>query len=346
MKTWQSMIRQYRVGLFVTLTAAALLNTFFSFSHAYWLLLSTFIVTQIDIGTPLRQSANFMISMILAVIIAGFMQALPLYALSAALAMVFIAGGYLHFRYFASTWNAATVFLITFYLAIFTAADSHVIVYRFLDILLGGGIGIIGLLFLYPTKLGTAFRLGLIPLLNAMTELADAIHQAFLQQDFSQLTSARLQVERALARKPYPEWAYAPGFNPGLRGGFRFFLLNIEQVADALVAMSYEAELRVAPNLLSPLVPDLTVSMACNRTLLQALYAYFKEDKLEDKQADFTNDLPRLDEATREVVPNNLELLDIDPDYVTITAFVRHIKDIRERLLQLMMALINGKGAA
>src|SRR5262249_28366471 len=81
-------------------------------------------------------------------------------------------------------------------------------------------------------------------------------------------------------------------------------------------------------------------AMEKNEELLAVLFDYFTHHHITFfSAADFTSDITTLENTLRNVLPTHLELLDLSPDYVVLTTFVRDIKDIRQILLQLVTSL-------
>ena len=54
---------------------------------------------------------------------------------------------------------------------------------------------------------------------------------------------------------------------------------------------------------------------------------------------DYTSDIVELEKRLNNIVPANMELLDISADNLYLTAIVRDIKDLRGILLQLINSL-------
>ncbi len=137
----------------------------------------------------------------------------------------------------------------------------------------------------------------------------------------------------------YPEWVYEVGFNPGLRSGYRFFLINLERIIEVFFSMDYLLSQHINIVLLENMSDHLALAMQKNQELLGILIEYFENKKIKNTQSDFTSDVAELEKALHRIVPDNLELLDTSPNYILLTALVRDFRDLRGLLLQLVMSL-------
>ena len=195
---------------------------------------------------------------------------------------------------------------------------------------------------IFPVHFEQEFRQGLVPLLNAMVEYIHALIDNMKEISSSdKLERARLKIEFTLQSQQgmYPEWVYEVGFNPGLRAGFRFFLVNLERVSDILFSLNFLLTSSVDEERLRGMDERLADAMKKNAELIMALSDYFKNKKIKATKSDFTSDITALENTLRQKIPGSIELLDLSPDYIKLTALVRDVKDLRELLLQLVLAL-------
>jgi hypothetical protein len=180
---------------------------------------------------------------------------------------------------------------------------------------------------IFSVNLPAAFRAGIIPLLKVLVASShnlNAISVANLLQAL---------------QDQYPEWVYSRGFNRGLRASWRFFLIRLERIVELFLSMAYLATRQIDPILLQDLNGRITDSMQKNQELLEILLSYFEKDESKTTHSNYTDDIKELEQALQRLLPPNLELLDISPDYVTLTALVRNLKDLRTLLLQLVKSL-------
>ena len=131
------------------------------------------------------------------------------------------------------------------------------------------------------------------------------IHYHFHQHDTGLLTAKKTKIEAVLAAKQslYPEWVYEVGFNPGLRSGFRFFLVNLERVIEIFFSMNYLANSGIDTTLLKSFAKYLTDVIEKNNELIHVLINYFSENKLKDtkSESDFTSDMTRIRKSTQSI---------------------------------------------
>jgi hypothetical protein len=148
------------------------------------------------------------------------------------------------------------------------------------------------------------------------------------------LNQMRIQTEYALQSQEgvYPEWVFEVGFNPGLRGGFRFFLVNLDRIIEIYYSLDALARSGFDAGIMQDMSACLKKSLEKNIELMTILCEMTND-------SDYTSDIVDLEKVLRQNIPDNLELLDISTEYVKLTALVRDIKDIREILLQLVLAL-------
>lgn len=183
----------------------------------------------------------------------------------------------------------------------------------------------------YFTKLGQ----GIMPLLQSMVDYSSAFRHEKL------LSEMEWQVQRALAAKSakYPEWVYKRGFNPGLRSGFRYFLIHLECVAELYFSFNYWVMRPLEWTHYGDFRQNLVNVVHKNELLLQALIDFFSFNTLPQTDADFTSDMSALEASLDSHIPSSLELLDMSPDYIALTALTRNVRDTREQLLKLILAL-------
>ncbi|HEX4044550.1 MAG TPA: hypothetical protein VHZ76_02660 [Gammaproteobacteria bacterium] len=218
-----------------------------------------------------------------------------------------------------------------------------------LAVIIGAVIGTLCHRWIFPSKLADAFRYDLLPILHALATYADTIIQGFKQSGTDDITvlptvgsrlSDQYKIETILQRH-YPEWVYEIGFNPGLRGGFRFFLIHLEYVIDLFFALDNQRQ-RADAAIYRDMSPLFATVMEKNKELLLVLINFFEKNvlsEINDANSDFTDDMQKLEQALREMTAGNLELLNISDTYLALTAMFRDIKDIRQLLLQLVAAL-------
>lgn len=352
----QSYPIRHAISVGVAVFLAAWVSFYFAYADAVWLVLSAYLVSQTTRGTPLRQGMVLFLLMIIALVMTYFLSSyIPQQLMNVIAILTFIVFAYLIFLQppqqnkgllFAIFFPL--IFLIAIYLAPF---PPFVLREKLIAVIVGALIGIVCGQLIFPVHFANEFRSSIIPILDILIEYSKVLTEGFLRhaRDNKKLSAeeeqAILKQENALevalqvGRGNYPEWVYEVGFNPGLRSGFRFFLINLERATELFFSMSYlvtrDADVTLIQNLAAPI----TITMQKNQELLNILIEYFKHGKLIDTQSDFTSDIAELEKVTRTVVPGTLELLDISPYYLILIAFTRDIRDLRNILLQLVIAL-------
>lgn len=139
------------------------------------------------------------------------------------------------------------------------------------------------------------------------------------------------------AWQDYPEWVYDVGFNPYLRAGYRFFLIQLERSMQLIILI--EASCRdqtIALDL--ELKENIIMIMTNNIKLITELSACLIDKMRPQIAVDQLNDLASLDEMMQKKMPASLEALSLRDDLIKLTLLVRDIKDLRSSLLQLAQA--------
>ena len=204
--------------------------------------------------------------------------------------------------------------------------------------------------FFFPVKQPKDFFAGVIPAIDALTDyvrnLIEAIRQPDLLENDLLLPAEHVVIKSFLpSHSTYPEWVYRAGFNPGLRSGFRYFLIQLEHALDVCFSLTYWLS---QPNVLADqgeLAQLMCASLKINIDLLAGLSRTMQHhaDKTlrptNDVVVDLVSDVVALEGALQRLVPPSIELLDMSAEYVTATALVRDVKDLREVLLLLVAAV-------
>lgn len=321
------------VGFAVLL--AFIVNHYVAFSQEYWLFLTALFVGQTSKGTPLRQGLINLISVIAAIVIAYFLTMSTLLHIPTLILLMFlfILNGYITFLNQAELnkrfYTIIYFSLIFLFAALSPAHTMEALQNRFLDVVLGGLIGLVCVQWVLPVKFEEEFRASVLPVLNSLLVCLDALLEHFFQSKKAPF------LPWAVA----PEWVYEVGFNPGLRSGFRFFLVHLGRLAEIFSSMRYLASQPMDQEILHKMGGDMTHSMQKNRELIAILMDYFANKKVVTPPSDFTSDIAQLEKTLQGLLPDNLEFLEISPQYMTLTAYVRDIKDMRQLLLQLVMSL-------
>lgn len=209
------------------------------------------------------------------------------------------------------------------------------------DVMLGGVIGVLCSQLILPVRPFEEFRKGLLPVMQMIVAFNNEMVNLLVDGNgYINLQLAAQEVKKALQERysMYPEWVYEVGFNPGLRSGYRFFLVNIERVTEIIFSLNYRIRLLKSMEACESLINELRQVMLKNNHLLHQLEQYFATGEFAESKDDFTSDVVALDEKVKQVLPPRLELLDIYPDNVTLATIIRDVKDMRQLLLLLVLA--------
>lgn len=325
--------------VFATLLAL-LITHYFSYSGEYWLVLSAFLVSQTTRGTPLRQGLIYFLLIIFAILFSSLLMFInqPIIQLTL-LGIIFIGLSYAAYALRLQAMRMASyfrIFSILFIIATLAPKlPETVIQYRIMDTVLGTLLGLIASQWIFPAKFEQEFREGIMPVLNYLIACGEAFSK--------NLQEKTVKLPRHNLYKQFPNWIYEVGFNPGLRAGFRFFLINLERIADLFFSLNYLFSRKIDKAEWQPLSNKLIQVMQKNTELLRVLLNYFNDKKTVIPTIDFIVDIKELEANLQEFAPHNIELLDFSPDYITLIAIVKDVKDMRQLLLQLISALPENK---
>lgn len=151
------------------------------------------------------------------------------------------------------------------------------------------------------------------------------------QQSPESLTEAAWALREVLAspRGLYPEWVFDFGFNYGLRAGFRFFLLQLDRLNDLIFASHHGFLHKIENDDWEGMAETLIRVAAGHEALLSVIIEFFETEHWQDANMDVVSDVS----ALRAIVIEG----GVPPRRVA--AWVREWLDMRECLLQLLMAL-------
>lgn len=169
------------------------------------------------------------------------------------------------------------------------------------------------------------FTQGLVPLLQVL--LKDNV-------DTTALMKALLA-----SRSGYPDWVYRVGYNPALRAGFRFFLIQLEHACDLFFSIHYYEQYRLSQDALKSIAMPVEQVKQQNKELLRTLLNRFQQREVSPDSGNYIDDMNVLSAAIKEIIPSDISLLDISPDSVSLSAYLQDFIDLRRVLLQLVAAL-------
>lgn len=166
---------------------------------------------------------------------------------------------------------------------------------------------------------------GVRPLLEALSE--DKLDTKSVMSNLLEMISG------------YPEWVYRLGFNPGLRAGFRFFLIHLEHVSDLYFSIDYYEHDRIGADALAEWEPLLSRVKKNNQRLLKTIIDRLQCSSIVKTDENYIDDMSALSEAIKKRIPAHLSLMDVVPDSISLSAYLQDLIDLRHVLLQLVAAL-------
>lgn len=316
---------KYALSMGLAMAIAVVVSAWFD-SRSGWVLLTVWFIAQMNREAPLRQGLIIVSLVLLAVLASAFLQQFLPWppAIYIVIALLFLA-----------VQMQAVWYLLLFFIA-FSLADVNY-AQNIIDVLAGAIIALLCRQIIFPLRLGAAFSQELLPVMKALHAYSDALVQRLFLAD-GHCDQQKQQLVQALQWQ-YPEWVYTVGFNPGLRKGLRYFLLKLERLIEVYFSLQYLADTSINPDLLSELKETVTTAMRHNQSLIEVLIHYFEHRQIKDSDLAYTQDIAQMEEVLQRLLPAHIDLIDIAPDYILLTALARDVKDAREILLQLVMTL-------
>jgi hypothetical protein len=232
---------------------------------------------------------------------------------------------------------------IVFLVLIVPFSSTATLYARLHDVALGGAVGVVVGLLVFPVRADEDFRKGVAPVLRAYMEYLRAIKAVFFKEPGAEAVAQKqkISVEKVLqsSQGHFPDWVYAYGFTPVLRQGHRHFLVRVEQLGEVLFAMHYIARHPIESTLLEKFRESVSFCVEEITLLMQAVIDVLDLKKPTAAVSDLSDEIAALEEVFRENTPVSLELLDTSQEYLDISAFIYDLKDLQTILLQLTKAL-------
>lgn len=334
--------RGWREGL--SLSAAVILtvaiNHFWIAREETWVLMAMIAMLLATRGKPFRLGVLYGITMVAAVGLAGFLSVDRVIGVYIVLPIIFyIAGNMIA--------PITYLFLLMFMLAFLLPAGAVVLIQdRMINVGLGCLMGYLAGQIILPANIASEFRRGLQPTLGGLREYMRAITSRIkrYRQPDSRVEVAASRIELILSggQGSYPEWVYDAGFNPGLRAGFRFFLIRVERLMELLMSLNCIVERIHYHHLPDAIMTAINDCMQTNESLLNIILTYLQSGKLDVlPEVDYETDVALLEREMAVILPANLDLMDLSDHYVEMAALLYTIRDLRKTLLQMVLAIGN-----
>lgn len=304
-------------------------DMFFSFSHQGWMVVTLLAMLFCSLGTGVRLVLLRCMVMLAALFVSAVCREITFLPVGLALFCVSLfAVSPILFGQEKEQASSYLLFSSVLLLSNFMSADASFYA-QAIDILIVSGVMVC-----FETIL-TVF-------------LIKPVFIQLLEQSFVYLQDMIVHItrfERAAKTSHFPlyllqqrvaDWVFARGFSPGLRGGYRHYMLQIERAIELFELIQYKAPLLVE----YPEVRSSFLSVMSNQQLLLASLSDFfsKRGSLFDA-ADWMHDINELECVIESRLPSHLSLLHLDSQPLILIELLRACKDSREVLLQLVMML-------
>lgn len=331
----------------ITIFIATIVSHYYSFSHEYWLLLTAFFMSLTTQGAPIQHSLQIFLFTLIAFILAKILFTLigPVSIIYIIYGIYFIAINYLLFLFRPHSFHNLFLilsFTIVLLIAILVPPVKMNMQNYFYDIVLGALIAILCVKLLMGWSITKDFQRDLGHFLQSLSSYTEAMISFLLNDNVENnaINIKRIALqEEFIQPNQYPEWVYEQGFNPGLRAGFRYFLIQLERLTDLYFSLHHFLSRGIEDGMLNAIRESLVDCMKNNNALLLSLRQYFIQQSFANHMEDFTSDILLLEKVAGKLMPQSIELLDVSPEYIVLAAIVRDIKDIRQILLKLNAAL-------
>lgn len=344
----ESMILRRAICSAIAMFVAVLTDHYYSMLHQFWVGLTTVLVLQMTARTNFRQEARRFLVIIGSVIFGTLlvMYVHPPVVVNSIIVAVFVVGCFLH-RYYSSKSNGFTpalmIAIVTLMMLVPFTQTGDVLFARLHDVVLGGFIGVIAALIIFPARPDIDFRTSLVPVLNSYSDYLAAIAQLFFQEKDAaeNADDKKAEMEKALQNRQafFPDWVYETGFTANLREGHRHFLWRIEQLGEILFAMHYHARYPVDSSMLDEVREPVRRCIDDAKSLIEDLRVVLEKADLKSTYYDFVGDVTELENIFNTKIAMPFELADASKDYMHVAGFIYDIKDLQQVLSKLEESL-------
>jgi len=199
------------------------------------------------------------------------------------------------------------------------------------DASLGAAIGILANLIFFPEKPDRRFREEMVPVIKTLNAYFSQLIDPLLQHDEN--TSTNKTLENALLNAP--NWVYERGFTSALQTGYRFFLSNVEQMADVLFSLHQLTRHPFDKELIAKIRPALLNVVDSINQFFEAGVRVLQLKKISDEPNDLENRMAELQKQLFTIVPPDLDLLDMREDTIKLTALFYQLEALQVLLLKM-----------
>ncbi len=335
----QTLVLRRALCTAIAVCVAVFVDRYYSILHEFWVGVATVLVLQMTVRTNLRQEILRFIVIMAAVLVGSLiMYFLPLSIyLTVFLIFLFITGCFMH-NYFPARAHgfspALMVALIMLLMLVPFLLNGNILFDRLHDVVLGGAIGMVAGLIIFPGRADVDFRVGVIPVLRAYSLYLTAITELLFQAEHAAQNAdlKKVIIEKALQSRQifFPSWVYEKGFPASLRAGHRHFLMRVEQLGQVLFAMNYAARYAVTPALLDKFRAPLLKCVEDFKSTITDLITVLNKAELTTVSAAFADDVIFLENKFESEMAMPFELAETSPDYMHMISFIYGLKDLQE----------------
>lgn len=326
---------------------AYLMHPYWSFSQEPWLVVTAFLMGQTAVVRIYQQRLNNISAILIGLFIATILGFATPSVLYVCLFFLWVMAGFVVSYLLPFNWHR--FYMVVNFLLIVLLGTLPIIRFnasfqaRLTDILIGSSIGFFIPLVLIRFDLYRKFRAGILPLLNAFQDYLKLFEiYSMKANEFDRLKKQKAIIEQSFNPSlGYPEWAFALGFNPGLRAGFRYFLLQLERLQEIITVMHLFAANATNHHALKELEPQLNTTLRLNQQLMSDLMGRLNGEAELHHSENFTDDIIALEASFQQIEPAQLALLDSSADSLKLAGLIKAMKDLRQLLFDLLISVPN-----
>jgi hypothetical protein len=344
----ESMIIRRAICTAVAMFIAVITDRYYSMLHEFWVGLTTVLILQMTIRTSFRvEVVRYLV--IIASVAFGTLLVLYIpttYIVDGIIVTVFVLGCFLQSMYPAKNSGFSPPFvigLVTLLMLVPFAREGNILFARLHDVVLGGFIGVLAGLVIFPARPDIDFRIGVVPILKGYSEYLVAVTKLFFQEpNAAQVADdkkAEMEITLQARQVFFPDWVYETGFTENLRQGHRHFLLRVEQLGEILFAMHYQARYAVNADLLDQIREPIMRCIGDATRLIDDLCVVLDKADLKTSYHEFAENVLALENMFNTKIAIPYELTDTSKDYVHATGFIYAIKDLQQVLSRMEEAL-------
>jgi hypothetical protein len=339
----QAVVLRRAFTISIAILIAVICDRYYSLCREFLIPLATFFLMQMAVRTNLRHVLQGFFSLICIALVGSLISLLHQTILTnSMLVIIFMISGYIYNSYSLKTRAFSISFVFAMFILLMVSLSSTLSLFsRLHDIVLGGIIAIVCHVVFFPPRADVDFRMGVISILKAYTIYLSSVIDLLLRQPGHSAGTQKIAVEKILQSQQahFPDWVYETGFNPTLQQGHRHFLVRVEQLGQMVFALHQIARQDINSYLLANFKSSLLNCVAQIKKIIAIVIARLQLENPVTDLVDISEAISQLEETYRKVVEVPLELIDLTPDYIAISAVIYVLKDIRRTLFAMLEAL-------